>query len=128
MRTRLDIHVFIICMIWLLFVWAEHCCKCILIISTREENEGHKTRLTQRHFIEVLVPSQESERWRVCELGVSIMPLFSTIFPLELFRRCNIYTFFPHLLTNCRSLCWGVSKHQTFSFVPFFEFVLQRTN
>jgi hypothetical protein len=44
--------------------------QCILIISTREENGvstreengGHKTILTPRHCIEVLVPSQESER------------------------------------------------------------------
>jgi hypothetical protein len=43
---------------------------------------AHKTSLTPSLFIEVPVPSQESEQSYFCELGVSILPL-SKIFLLE---------------------------------------------
>jgi hypothetical protein len=46
-------------------------------------------------FIEVPVPSQESERVCICVLGVSILPhCASLIFDFELFRQCRIFVCF----------------------------------
>jgi len=67
------------------------------IISQRGEFWSHKTSLTLPLFIEVPVPSQESERSCICVLGVSILPL-STILILELFRQCGILCFSFFLL------------------------------
>ena len=39
----------------------------------------HKTNLTLSLFIEVPVPSQESERSCICVSGVSILPLSTTL-------------------------------------------------
>ena len=43
------------------------------IISLR--GEAHRTSLPLPHFIEVPIPSQESEQSCICGLGVSIFPL-----------------------------------------------------
>jgi hypothetical protein len=59
------------------------------------------------HFIEVHVPSQESE-WVFFALGASILPLITSILPvldLEMFLQCSTFVFFillvipdmPHL-------------------------------
>ena len=43
-------------------------------------------------FIEVLVPSQESERLCICVLGVSILPLSAIlIFYFRIVRQCDIF-------------------------------------
>jgi hypothetical protein len=47
-----------------------------------QNTNAHKTSLTQPLFIEVPVPSQESERLCICVLGVLIMFL-SIIFGLD---------------------------------------------
>jgi hypothetical protein len=45
------------------------------IISLRGEIWAHNTSLTPPLFIEVFLPSQESEWSCICVLGVSILPL-----------------------------------------------------
>jgi len=54
------------------------------------------TKIQFFFFIEVPVPSQESEWSRICVLGLSILPL-SMIFQLDfgiVFGQCVIFVFF----------------------------------
>ena len=47
--------------------------------------------LSLPHFIEVVLPSQKSERSCIYEPGISILPLYLRLFGyvLELFRQCG---------------------------------------
>ena len=63
------------------------------IISLRGEVSVHITSLTPSLFIEVPVPSLESDRSCICVLGVLIL-----IFYLALFRQCGIFVLFFNLI------------------------------
>ena len=56
---------------------------------------AHKTNSTSPLFIEVPVPSQESERSSICVLEVSILPI-SMLFlqDIRTFPMCGIFLFF----------------------------------
>ena len=60
------------------------------MIMRRGEIWVHKTSLNPQFFIEVPVPSQESERSCICVLGVSNLLLLTI---MELFRQCGIFCF-----------------------------------
>jgi len=52
------------------------------------------TSVTPQRFIEVLVPSPESERSCICMLGLSNLPLTTILgWILELLRQCDIFCF-----------------------------------
>jgi hypothetical protein len=58
------------------------------ITSLRGKVWAHQTSLTPSLFIEVPVPSQESERSRICVLGVSILPVSEIFYWVwEMFRQ-----------------------------------------
>jgi len=57
-------------------------------ILLRTEVWAHKTGLTPPLFIEVSVPTQDSERSCICVLWISILPL-STILRLDVGTLCN---------------------------------------
>ena len=61
------------------------------MIMRRGEIWVHKTSLNPQCFIEVPVPSQESERSCICVLGVSNLLLLTI---MELFRQCGIFCFY----------------------------------
>jgi hypothetical protein len=77
----------------ILFTWGRHLYN--RIITLRRDAWARKASLSPPLFIEVSVPSQESERSCICVLHVSILPL-STIFilDLEMFQQCNICCLF----------------------------------
>jgi hypothetical protein len=69
------------------------------IISPRGELWNNKTSLTLSLFIEVSVPSQESDWSCIYVVGVSILP-FSMIFQLNFRTDSGISFFFILLLVN----------------------------
>jgi len=79
------------------------------IMSLRVDVRAHKASLTPPLFIEVSVPSQESERSCICVLVVSILPL-STFFSI-IFCSCSevviILVFHLYVISdiNFHSLC-----------------------
>jgi hypothetical protein len=68
------------------------------ITSLRGEVWAHKASLTLPLFIEVPVPSQESERSCIWVLGVLIFPL-STIFQLDFRIVVTMWSFFRIVVT-----------------------------
>ena len=80
--------------ILIIIAWPHYFTK-----NLRGEIWADKTSLTLPHFIEVPVPSQESEQSYICVLGVSIFPLSTIlIFDFGIVPKVWYFMFFTLLL------------------------------
>jgi hypothetical protein len=70
--------------------------------------------LTFLRFIEVFVPSQESQQWCMCMLGTSISPMFLRFFEqiLELFRQYDNFVFFLILKVHLQAFVCVTSPNR----------------
>jgi len=77
-----------------------------LAFYSEEGGWAHKTSITLPLFIEVPVPSQESERSCICVLGVSILPL-STILLLDFRTVPTVLYFLLFILSRQEYIWWS---------------------
>ena len=91
---------------------------------TKKGGSGSYTYFNPPCFIEVLVPSQKSDRPCVCVLGVSILPL-STIFLYDFGALFTAWYFFFVLLhyfinINITNMFWLKEENGNFKIIYFY--------